>query len=278
MKLDTRYSNHPEDSHYYDTQELRANYLIEKVFEADEILLTYSHQDRIIAGGVMPVEKSLQLGTMKELATEFFLERREMGVINVGGEGVITLDGEAFDLNYKDGMYIGMGVKEVSFSSKSKDHPAKFYINSCPAHHAYPNVYITKDQANHLPLGDEEHLNKRVINQYIHPAVCKSCQLSMGMTELDKTSCWNTMPCHTHERRMEVYFYFELEGENIVFHMMGQPNETRHIIMHNEQAVISPSWSIHSGVATSNYTFIWGMCGENQTFTDMDAVNNLDLQ
>ena len=278
MNLDIRYSNHPDDSKHYDTETLRKNYLIENVFVKDEISLTYSHQDRIIAGGAMPVDGSLTLGSAKELGTEYFLERREMGVINVGGKGSVTLDGKEYVLEHKDGMYIGMGTKEIVFTSADKSSPAKFYINSSPAHKTYPTVHITKEKANHVPLGSPDNLNKRVVNQYLHPAVCETCQLSMGMTELDHTSCWNTMPSHTHERRMEVYFYFELEDDNVVFHMMGQPQETRHIVMHNEQAVISPSWSIHSGVATSSYTFIWGMCGENRNYDDMDTISNLDLK
>lgn len=278
MTLDIRYSNHPEDSKHYTTEELRKHYLIEKVFVPDEISLTYSHQDRMIAGGAMPVEKELSLGSTKELGTEFFLERREMGIINVGGRGTVTLDGKEYALDFKDGIYIGMGTKEIVFRSEDSSKPAKFYINSCPAHKTYPTVYITKDMAVHRPLGSAENMNKRVVNQYINPAVCESCQLAMGMTELAVGSSWNTMPSHTHERRMEVYFYFELEGDNVVFHMMGQPQETRHIILHNEQAVISPSWSIHSGTATSNYTFIWGMCGENQTYDDMDNIGNFDLK
>lgn len=278
MTLDIRYSNHPEDSKHYTTEELRKHYLIEKVFAADDIALTYSHQDRMIAGGAMPVEKELSLGSTKELGTEFFLERREMGIINVGGRGTVTLDGKEYALDFKDGIYIGMGTKEIVFRSEDSSKPAKFYINSCPAHKTYPTVYITKDMAVHRPLGSAENMNKRVVNQYINPAVCESCQLAMGMTELAVGSSWNTMPSHTHERRMEVYFYFELEGDNVVFHMMGQPQETRHIILHNEQAVISPSWSIHSGTATSNYTFIWGMCGENQTYDDMDNIGNFDLK
>ena len=278
MTLDIRYANHPDDSKHYTTEELRKHYLIDKVFVADEIALTYSHQDRMIAGGAMPVNSELKLGSTKELGTEYFLERREMGIINVGGKGTVVLDGKEYELNFKDGIYIGMGTKEIVFRSADKSQPAKFYINSCPAHKTYPTVYITKDMAVHRPLGTEENMNKRVVNQYVNPAVCESCQLAMGMTELAVGSSWNTMPSHTHERRMEVYFYFELEGDNVVFHMMGQPQETRHIIMHNEQAVISPSWSIHSGTATSNYTFIWGMCGENQTYDDMDTISNLDLK
>lgn len=278
MTLDIRYSNHPEDSKHYTTDELRKHYLIDKVFAADEIALTYSHQDRMIAGGAMPVDKELSLGSTKELGTEYFLERREMGIINVGGKGKVVLDSKEYELNFKDGIYIGMGTKEIVFKSDDKANPAKFYINSCPAHKTYPTVYITKDMAVHRPLGTAENMNKRVVNQYVNPAVCESCQLAMGMTELAVGSSWNTMPSHTHERRMEVYFYFELPGDNVVFHMMGQPKETRHIILHNEQAVISPSWSIHSGTATSNYTFIWGMCGENQTYDDMDNIGNLDLR
>lgn len=278
MTLDIRYANHPEDSKHYTTEELRKHYLIDKVFVKDEIALTYSHQDRMIAGGAMPVDKELSLGSTKELGTEFFLERREMGIINVGGKGTVVLDGKEYALDFKDGIYIGMGTKEIVFKSDDKSKPAKFYINSCPAHKTYPTVYITKDMAVHRPLGTAENMNKRVVNQYVNPAVCESCQLAMGMTELAVGSSWNTMPSHTHERRMEVYFYFELPDDNVVFHMMGQPQETRHIILHNEQAVISPSWSIHSGTATSNYTFIWGMCGENQTYDDMDNIGNFDLK
>ncbi|MCM1165250.1 MAG: 5-dehydro-4-deoxy-D-glucuronate isomerase [Lachnospiraceae bacterium] len=278
MTLDIRYANHPDDSKHYTTEELRKHYLIYKVFAADEIALTYSHQDRMIAGGAMPVNKELSLGSTKELGTEYFLERREMGIINVGGKGSLVLDGKEYELDFKDGIYIGMGTKEIVFKSADKNAPAKFYINSCPAHKTYPTVYITKDMAVHRPLGTAENMNKRVVNQYVNPAVCESCQLAMGMTELAVGSSWNTMPSHTHERRMEVYFYFELSDDNVVFHMMGQPQETRHIILHNEQAVISPSWSIHSGTATSNYTFIWGMCGENQTYDDMDNIGNFDLR
>lgn len=278
MKLDVRYANHPDDSKRYDTEELRKKYLIEKVFSKDEILFTYSHQDRIIAGGVMPVDKKLALTATKELGSEYFLERREMGVINVGGKGEVTLDGKTYVLDKTDGLYVGMGTKEVVFSSVDAKNPAKFYVNSAPAHKTYETVVITKDKANHVACGEDANLNKRVINQYVHPAVCKSCQLVMGMTELAPTSVWNTMPCHTHERRMEVYFYFNLGEEDFVIHLMGTKEETRHVIMHNEQAIISPSWSIHSGVGTKGYTFIWGMCGENQTFTDMDGIKNSELK
>ena len=273
MELETRYSNHPEDSKHYTTKQLREHYLINEVFKKDVISFTYSHYDRIIAGGIMPVEKALELEASDELGVDFFLERREMGVINIGGAGKVTLDGKVYEIASRDGLYVGMGTKEVKFESLDSKEPAKFYINSCPAHTAFPTVEIKFEKANPVHLGDQENLNKRTIYQYVHPAVCKSCQLVMGMTLLEKNNVWNTMPCHTHERRMEVYLYFDMKEDTRVFHMMGEPSETRHIVMKNEQAVISPSWSIHSGVGTSNYTFIWGMCGENQAFTDMDHVD-----
>ena len=289
LKFDIRYSNHPDDSKHYTTAELREKYLIEKLFEADEILLTYSHQDRIIAGGAMPVKETLSLGTCKDLATAYFLERRELGVINIGGAGVMTLDGKKWEIGHKEGIYVGLGTKEIKFSSKDPKNPAKFYINSSPAHKAYPTVKITKPVEGKQPpegtrycvqrhLGDASSINKRTINQFIIGDVCESCQLAMGMTEIADGSAWNTLPSHTHERRMEVYMYFELPETEAVIHLMGQPQETRHIIMHNEQAVISPSWSIHSGVGTHNYTFIWGMCGENQTYDDMDNIKTADLK
>ena len=272
MRLDTRYANHPEDSKHYTTEELRKHYLMETVFVADEVNLMYSHVDRVIAGGVMPVETEVKLEGCKELGSEFFLERRELGLINIGGSGKIVLDGVEYKMASKDGLYVGMGVKEITFISDSAENPAKYYVNSAPAHVAYPTVKIDIANANAVHLGDLENSNKRTIFQYVHPAVCKSCQLLMGMTVLDPNNMWNTMPTHTHERRMEVYFYFNMDENTRVFHLMGQPQETRHIVMANEQAVISPSWSIHSGVGTKNYTFIWGMAGENQTFTDMDHI------
>lgn len=278
MKLDIRHPVHPEDSKHYTTEQLRERYLIEKVFVEDEVSLTYSHIDRIVAGGVMPVNKALTLEGGKEFGTDYFLERRELGIINIGGKGKVTLDGEEYILNPRDGLYVGMGTKEVVFESLDSAAPAKYYINSCPAHTKYPTVHIDITKAKKVPCGSVEECNKRVINQYIHPEVMKSCQLSMGLTELEVGSVWNTMPCHTHERRMEVYFYFDMDEDNVVFHMMGEPQETRHIIMHNEQAVISPSWSIHSGCGTKNYTFIWGMCGENLTFTDMDHIPMQELK
>ena len=278
MRLEVRYSNHPNDVKHYTTDELREHFLINQVFVSDEINLVYSHNDRIIAGGALPLTKGLTLESGKELASDYFLELRELGAINVGGPGYVVLDGVKYDMNYQDGIYVGRGTKEVTFYSVNPENPAKFYINSSPAHKTYPTVHIPLEKANKVHLGDAANLNVRTINQYVHPAVCESCQLVMGMTILAPGSVWNTMPCHTHARRMEVYFYFNMDQDNFVMHLMGEPTETRHIIVRNEQAVISPSFSIHSGVATTNYIFIWGMCGENQTFTDMDHVDNKDLR
>ncbi|WP_293958350.1 5-dehydro-4-deoxy-D-glucuronate isomerase [uncultured Fusobacterium sp.] len=278
MRLDVRYANHPEDSKHYTTEELRKHYLIEKVFIEDEVNLVYSHVDRVIAGGITPVKKALKLEGCKELGSEYFLERRELGVINIGGDGKVVIDGVEYEVKSREGLYVGMGSKELVFTSADEKNPAKFYINSSPAHKTYPTVMINLEKANKVHLGDLANSNKRTIYQYVHPAVCQSCQLVMGMTMLEPNNMWNTMPCHTHERRMEVYLYFDMTDDNKVFHLMGEPNETRHIVMGNEQAVISPSWSIHSGVGTKNYTFIWGMAGENQTFTDMDHVAMNDLR
>jgi len=272
MKLEVRYANHPNDSKQYDTETLRKNYLFEPVFVPDDINLVYSHQDRIIAGGAMPITKELPLETSDALRAAYFLERRELGAINIGGPGYLILDGVKHVMNHRDGIYVGMGTQGVVFGSVDPKNPAKFYINSAPAHKTYPTVDIPLSKARKVEAGASSTLNKRTINQYVHPAVCPSCQLAMGLTILAPGSAWNTMPCHTHERRMEVYFYFDLVPDGLVFHFMGTPTETRHIVVRNEQAVISPSWSIHSGAGTSPYTFIWGMCGENQTFTDMDEV------
>jgi len=278
MDINVRYSNHPKDSKGYDTKALREHYLVESVFVKDQITFTYSHHDRIMAGGIMPVDQKLKLEAGQEMGVDFFLQRRELGVINVGGAGQVTIDDKVYDLANKDGLYVGMGAKDVTFSSKDKKNPAKFYVNSAPAHHTYPTVHISIKDASPLHLGDQANLNKRTIYQFVHPNVCQSCQLLMGMTILEPNNVWNTMPCHTHDRRMEVYFYFDMEKDTRVFHFMGQPQETRHLVVANEQAVISPSWSIHSGVGTSNYTFIWGMVGENQTFADMDQVKMSDLK
>ena len=276
--MDIRHASNPCDAKHYTTERLRDEFLIETLFVADEITMTYSHIDRIIAGGIMPVSKGLSPKADKELGVDYFLERRELGVINIGGPGRITLDGTVYEMNPRDAIYVGMGSKELLFESTDKANPAKFYFNSCPAHKTYDTVKIDIAKAQKRKLGTPETANVRTINQIIHPDVCKTCQLTMGMTALEPGSVWNTMPSHTHGRRMEVYLYFDLPDDAVVFHMMGEPDETRHIVMHNEQAVSSPSWSIHSGVGTSNYTFIWGMCGENQTFDDMDDIAMYDLK
>ncbi len=268
----TRYANNPRDSKRYDTEELRENYLVEDIFKDDQIELVYSHVDRIIFGGIKPVYKKLKLEAGKEMGVDYFLERRELGIINIGGKAIVTIDGTEYELKEKDGLYVGKGNKEVSFKSVNPEEPAKLYVNSVPAHKEYETVKIDIEKANPVRLGDNKTLNKRTIYQYVHPNVCESCQLLMGLTMLEPGNAWNTMPCHTHERRMEVYFYFDMDEDTRVFHLMGEPTETRHLVVKNEECVISPSWSIHSGVGTSNYTFIWGMCGENKTFDDMDNI------
>ena len=252
--------------------------MIENVFGQDEIKLVYSHVDRIIVGGVIPVEKGVELTVGDELRAAYFLERREMGAINIGGDGYIVADGVRYDVKKKDCLYLGRGVKEVAFHSVDKTAPAVFYINSCPAHKSYPTRLITEEQAVHMACGSSAECNERVINKYILPGNVDSCQLVMGMTQLKEGSVWNTMPSHTHERRMEVYLYFDMKPNNVVFHFAGDPSDTRHVVMKNREAVFSPSFSIHSGVGTSDYTFIWGMCGENQDFDDMDAVKTTDLK
>ena len=276
--MNYRYANHPEDSKKYTTKDLRKHYLVEEIFVDDKIELTYSHVDRIIFGGIKPVYKELVLEAGKEMGVEYFLERRELGLINIGGPAIVTIDGVEYNLNKRDGLYVGKGNKEVKFKSVNPEDPAKLYVNSVPAHKEYKTVKIEIEKANPVRLGDAKSLNKRTIYQYVHPNVCESCQLLMGMTILEEGSAWNTMPCHTHERRMEVYFYFDMEEDTRVFHFMGEPDETRHLVVKSEQAIISPRWSIHSGVGTSDYTFIWGMCGENQTFDDMDAIRMDELR
>ncbi len=276
-KMEVRQASNAKDVKHYTTERLREEFHIANLFTKDNIRMVYSHIDRIITAGLMPVRQVLKLEAGKELAAQYFLERREMGCINIGGKGIISVDGTEYEMNPRDGIYIGMGNKDITFRSCDENDPAKFYVSSCPAHTTYPTVHIDITKANKRPLGTVEECNKRVINQYIHPAVLKTCQLSMGLTQLDVGSNWNTMPCHTHDRRMEVYLYLDMGENDVVFHMMGEPSETRHIVMHNEEAVISPSWSIHSGVGTRNYSFIWAMCGENQDFDDMDHIETKDL-
>lgn len=286
--MEIRYATSPKDMKNFTTQRLREEYLIPEVFKADEVLLVYSHYDRIIAGGVMPVEKTITLNAGEELRAEYFLQRRELGIINIGGKGTVSVDGKKYELEKDDGMYIGMGKKDISFESADDANPAKFYLNSTPAHREYKTVLIKKEgiadedvviikDENKVELGSLEQSNHRVICKYILPGQVESCQLVMGMTSLKPGSVWNTMPCHTHERRMEVYLYFKLPEDAYVMHYMGEPQETRHIVMRNEQAVISPSWSIHAGSGTQAYTFIWGMAGENQDFGDMDNISNREL-
>jgi 4-deoxy-L-threo-5-hexosulose-uronate ketol-isomerase len=270
--METRYPAHPQDFKTYTTEKIRKDYLIESLFEPGKVNLVYSHVDRIIVGGVCPAASPLGLEAGKELGSEYFLERRELGLINIGGQGTVTIDGTGYELGPRDGLYIGMGAKELSFTSADAANSAKFYFNSAPAHQSYPTKRVTLEDAKQVKLGSRQESNQRIIYQYVHPAVLQSCQLVMGMTILEPENVWNTMPCHTHERRMEVYMYFDLPEDAVVFHLFGEPAETRHVVIRNEQAIIMPSWSIHSGVGTTNYTFIWGMVGENQTFTDMDNV------
>lgn len=279
--MEIRTAASPKDVKNYDTSRLREEFLIQDLFKEDAIKTVYSHIDRIITGSAVPVRQKLELTAGEEIRAEYFLQRREMGVINIGGSGKIMVDGTEYKLGYKDGIYIGMGSKEIIFESDDESKPAKFYFNSTPAHKSYPTVLITLDDIkpeNKVELGSLEGSNHRVINKYILPGQVESCQLVMGMTSLKPGSVWNTMPCHTHDRRMEVYLYFELSDDAVVFHYMGEPQETRHLVMRNEEAVISPSWSIHSASGTQAYTFIWGMAGENQAFDDMDAVAMADLR
>jgi 4-deoxy-L-threo-5-hexosulose-uronate ketol-isomerase len=278
MKLDIRYAEHPGDVKRYDTEELRKHFLMEKVFVKDEIKLCYTHTDRVVFGGAYPAEKKLRLEGGKDFGSDTFLERREMGVICIAGLGLVSVDGTGYKMKKGDGLYIGKGVKDIVFSSEDKNNIPKFYLASAPAHTSYPAVFIPIEKANPRKLGEAATVNVRTIYQYVHPAVCQSCQLLMGMTVLEEGSVWNTMPCHTHERRMEVYVYFDMKPNAVVFHMHGAPQETRHIVVNNEQAVISPSWSIHSGVGTGAYTFIWAMAGENQTFDDMDTIITTELK
>jgi 4-deoxy-L-threo-5-hexosulose-uronate ketol-isomerase len=269
--MDIRYAIHPDHMKSLDSESIRKHFLIERLFEKDKINMVYSHIDRIIVGGASPPDKELELKVTKELGVDYFLQRREMGIINIGSKGIVSVDGNEYVLEKKECLYVGMGSKEVTFKSSDRNNPAKFYFNSTPAHFAHPIVKLSMNDAQSLHLGAPEKANERTIYQFIHPKVLNSCQLVMGMTVLKPSSMWNTMPCHSHDRRMEVYLYFDLPDDSVVFHLLGEPKETRHIVVRNEQAVISPSWSIHSGVGTSHYTFIWGMAGENLDYGDMDV-------
>lgn len=271
---DIRYANGKEYVRTFDTSQLRDHFLIQDLFKPDAIAYTLTMHDRMLVMGVMPSTKELQLPSLEEITkATFLLERRELGIINIGGPGKVVVDGEEFSLENKECLYIGKGKKDISFSSIKSDHPAEFYINCLPAHAEYQTKKASLSDANRVELGSKENCNERVIYQYIHEGGIDSCQLVMGFTLLETGSIWNTFPPHTHDRRMEVYFYFDLPEDQMVMHFMGDPEETRHIVMRNKEAVISPEWSIHSGAGTSAYTFIWGMGGENKAFTDMDAAD-----
>lgn len=280
--MDIRYSVSPHDVKRYTTDELRAEFLVQNLYRPGEVTAVYSHVDRAVVLGIMPAGAALPvdkgMDVWKNFGTQTLLQRREAGFFNIGGPGRCTVDGTVYPLANKDCIYITMGAQSVMFVSDDAKNPAKFYGVSYPAHRSYETRLLTLADAAKKPLGEQKTANKRVINQFIHPDVLPTCQLSMGLTILDEGSVWNTMPSHTHERRMEVYTYFDIEGDNAVFHMMGQPQETRHIVMQNEDAVISPSWSIHSGVGTASYAFIWAMGGENQEFDDMDVEKTRDIR
>jgi 4-deoxy-L-threo-5-hexosulose-uronate ketol-isomerase len=278
IKSNSRFAVHPGDFKRYDTERIRKEFLVEEVMVADQISLTYSQYDRYIVGGAVPKTKSLELDPIDSLKADYFLQRREMGIINVGGPGKVKTENETYGLGYKDALYLGRGTKKVVFISDDKSKPAHFYINSAPAHKEYPCKRVTLGDANILELGSLQTSNERKINQLLINQVVETCQLQMGMTELKEGSVWNTMPVHTHGRRMEAYFYFEVPKGQAICHFMGQTDETRHIWMKNEQAVLSPSWSIHSAAGTSNYIFIWGMAGENLDYGDMDVCQPDELK
>ena len=276
----------PQDVKTYDTERLRASFLMEKVMAPDEINLTYSMYDRFIYGGAMPVQKVLELDTIDPLKADYFLERRELGVINIGGPGIVTVDGQEYELGFKEALYVGRGKQKVTFRSKDSAQPAKFYLNSATAHREYKTQLVTISgrkgslKANSFPAGKMEESNDRVINQLIVANVLEEgpCQLQMGLTELKPGSVWNTMPAHTHSRRIEAYFYFQVPQDNMVCHLMGEPQQERLVWMKNEQAIMSPEWSIHAAAGTSNYSFIWGMAGENLDYNDMDKIKYTDMR
>jgi 4-deoxy-L-threo-5-hexosulose-uronate ketol-isomerase len=271
MKVELRYASHPNDVKKFDTENLRKEFLIENIFIPDEIYMVYSMYDRYMVGGAMPVKNQLVLETSDELKSEQFLDRREIGIINVGGAAIVATREKNYDIGFKEALYLGKGTHDVVFKSVDPNKPARLYINSAPAHHTYPGKKVTLADAEVVVLGTMESSNRRTVNKLLVNSVVETCQLQMGMTELKTGSVWNTMPVHTHNRRMEAYFYFEVPDKQAICHFMGDPDETRHIWMKNEQAVLSPSWSIHSAAGTSNYTFIWGMAGENLDYGDMDV-------
>ncbi len=277
-KYKVRYASSPKEVKKMTTKQLRKEFLIKKVMHKDVIKWTYSHYDRYATGGVIPIKKEVKLETIEPLKADYFLERRELGIINVGQTGTVKVDGKEYTLEYKEALYVGKGSKEVVFASKSEKNPAHFYLNSTPAHKTFPTQKVSQEDAEIVELGTLETANARTIRKLIVNSIVKTCQLQMGMTELKTGSVWNTMPAHSHDRRMEVYFYFEVPKEQAVSHFMGQPKETRHIWLQNEQAVISPPWSIHAGSGTSNYVFIWGMAGENLDYGDMDHCKITELR
>jgi 4-deoxy-L-threo-5-hexosulose-uronate ketol-isomerase len=272
------HSVHPDDFKSYQTDLIRERFLINNLVETDKIHSVYTHYDRMIVGAVCPANNKIELPNYPNLKADYFLERREIGIINVAGEGEIIVDGQSFNLKKLDCLYVGKGVKNITFSSKAITQPAVFYILSAPAHVNYPTVLMTNAEAAKVNAGDASTANRRTINKYIHMDGIKSCQLVMGLTILQEGSIWNTMPPHTHDRRMEAYFYFDLPAGQKVFHYMGQGNETRHIAVNNYEAVVSPPWSIHSGSGTATYSFIWGMAGENLDYTDMDVITIEDIR
>jgi 4-deoxy-L-threo-5-hexosulose-uronate ketol-isomerase len=273
-----RHASHHLDAKAYDTQRLREEFLIGNLFEKDKINIIYTGYDRLIVGGANPTEKTLPLETIDPLKSSYFLERRELGIINIGGKAKITLDDQVFELDQKEALYAGKGVQKVFFSSLNAKLPARLYFNSAPAHKEYPSKKVTLAEADSLEMGSANTSNARKINRLIVNSVVQTCQLQMGLTEFMEGSVWNTMPVHTHSRRMEAYFYFEIPEKQAICHFMGQPQETRHIWVHNEEAVISPPWSIHAGVGTSKYAFIWGMAGENLDYGDMDVCQASELK
>ena len=273
-----RYASHPLDVKNYDTSKIREHFLVDRIMVPDEINMVYSHFDRFIVGGALPMNEKLYFKTIEPLKSEYFLERRELGIFNVGNKGKVTVDDQVYEMNNKEALYIGKGRKVIIFESCDKSNPARFYFNSAPAHQTFPDKKVTKNTAEIVVLGTLETSNHRTINKMLVNSVLQTCQLQMGMTELKPGSVWNTMPAHIHDRRMEVYFYFEIPEDQSVCHFLGEPQETRHIWLLNEQAVISPDWSIHSAAATFNYVFIWGMAGENLNYSDMDNVKITDLK
>ncbi|MEL6131972.1 MAG: 5-dehydro-4-deoxy-D-glucuronate isomerase [Bacteroidota bacterium] len=278
MNIELRYASHPQDFSQYGTERIRQEFLLPAIFPPNDIFLAYSMYDRYIVGGAQPGLEAITLETFDELKSSYFLERREMGIINVGGDAIVSVDGKEMPLGFKEGLYLGRENKQVTFRSIVADRPAKLYINSAPAHHTYPNKLVTTAEAEIVEMGSLETANHRLIKKLLVNSIVQTCQLQMGLTELKAGSVWNTMPAHVHNRRMEAYMYFEVPENQAVCHFMGKPDETRHVWMHNEQAILSPSWSIHCGSGTSNYTFIWGMAGENLDYGDMDHAVIKDLR